>query len=214
MINKRLKENFKNLSKNKTTKIRFCLATIALVCLSLILLVISTFTQIKIDFNIPDSNLDEYVKLQYIPQVPIVIFIAALLGRTWGLTTILLYIILGLSPYFPIFALGGGLEYIFQYSFGYIFAYIFAVIFATNPLKKEYSIKKLLLAMIYGVVTIHIIGLVYMTILALIRHEQAEFIQNWIYYQSLSKILYDIIFSTLAVFIAKGCRKIIWLIMG
>lgn len=214
MINKRLKENLKNLSKNKNPKIRFCLATFALVCLSLVLLVISTFTQIKIDFNFPASNIEEYVKLQYIPQVPVVIFIATLLGRTWGLTTVLLYIILGLSPYFPIFALGGGLDYIFQYSFGYIFAYIFAVIFATNPLKKEYSIKKLLLAMIYGVVTIHIIGLVYMTILALIRHEQAEFIQNWIYYQSLSKILYDIIFSTLAVFIAKGCRKIIWLIMG
>ena len=214
MLNKRLKENLKNLSSNKTPKIRFCFATLALVCLCLILLVISTFTQIKINFNITDSNMGEYVKLQYIPQVPIVIFIAALLGRTWGLTTIISYIILGLSPYFPIFALGGGLEYIFQYSFGYIFAYIFAVIFSTSTLKKEYSIKNLLLAMIYGVVTIHVIGIIYMSALALIRHESLEFIQNWIYYQSLSKILYDIIFSTLAVFLAKGCRKIIWLIMG
>lgn len=214
MINKRLKDNIKSLSANKNTKIRFCLATLALVVLALILLVVATFTQIKINFNIQDSNINDYLKLQYIPQVPIVIFIAALLGRTWGLTTILLYIILGLSPYFPIFALGGGLEYVFQYNFGYIFAYIFAVIFVTKALRKEYSIKNLLLAVLYGVVSIHIIGIIYMFILALIRHESTEFIQNWIYYQSLSKILYDIIFSTLTVFIAKGCRKIIWLVMG
>ena len=214
MMNKRVKEGIRKFRK-ENTRIRFCLGTLALIFFSVVLLIIATFTQIKVDFNIPfNSGISDYLKFEYIPQIPTVIFIATLLGECWGLLAILIYIFLGLTPWFPIFALGGGLSYIFQYNFGYIFAYIFAVVLTAGELKKNDSIWTSLKAVLYGVLSVHVIGSIYMAIIALFRQDSIYFVSNWIYYQSLSKILYDIVFGILALILAKGCRKILWLIMG
>lgn len=214
MMNKRVKAGIKKFH-SENGRIRFCLGTLALVFFCVVLLIIATFTQIKMNFNIPtEVGLGNYLKFEYIPQIPVVIFIAALLGECWGLLVILIYIFLGLTPWFPIFALGGGLSYVFQYNFGYIFAYIFAVILTAGELKKNNSILTLIKAVLYGVLSVHVIGTIYMAIVALFRHDSIYFVSNWIYYQSLSKILYDIVFGILALLVAKGCRKILWLIMG
>lgn len=213
MINKRIKQGFDNLH-NDNHKIKFCLGALALVAICVLLLIISTFTQIKLNFNLPSHGIDSYLNFEYIPQIPVVIFIAALLGEVWGVFSVLIYIVMGLTPWFPVFALGGGASYIFQYNFGYIFAYIFSVILCAKELKRGNGILNIIFAMLYGVLTIHVIGIIYMIIIALIRHDSFQFMQNWIYYQSLSKILYDIIFGILAVLLAKGCRKMLWLVMG
>ena len=214
MMNKRVKEDIKKFrSENK--RIKFCLGTLALVAICVVLLIMATFTQIKINFNIPSEvGLGTYLKFEYIPQIPVVIFIATLLGECWGLLAVLIYILLGLTPWYPVFALGGGLSYIFQYNFGYIFAYILAVLLTAKQLKKEHTILTMLSAVLVGVLSIHVVGTIYMTIIALIRHDSLDFVANWVYYQSLSKMLYDIVFGILALIIAKGCRKILWLIMG
>ncbi len=213
MLNKRVKEGIKQFHK-ENKKIKFCLGTIALIGLCVLLLIISTFTQIRINFNMPESGIGNYLKFEYIPQIPIVIFIAGLLGETWGFIAVLIYILMGLTPWYPVFALGGGLPYIFQFNFGYIFAYLFAVILSAREINKGNSIKNMIFAVLYGILTVHVFGTLYMIIIALIRHENFDFIANWIYYQSLSKILYDLVFGILALIIAKGFRKILWLIMG
>lgn len=214
MMNKRVKEGI-NKFRSENKRIRFCLGTLALVAICVAFLIIATFTQIKINFNLPsEMGVGNYLKFEYIPQIPVVIFIATLLGECWGLLAVLIYIILGLTPWFSLFALGGGLSYIFQYNFGYIFAYIFAVLLTAKELKKNHTILTMLCAVLFGVLSVHVIGTIYMAIIALIRHDSFEFIANWVYYQSLSKILYDIVFGILALIIAKGCRKILWLIMG
>ncbi len=213
MINKRVKEEIKKYHK-PNIKIRFGLGTIAIVSVCLLILVIATFTQIKISFNVPDGGIISYLKFEYIPQIPAVLFIAALLGEYWGLFTLILYILLGLTPWYPVFALGGGLSYIFQYNFGYIFAFIFAIIFTAKELKNSKSLLNIILAVFYGVFSIHLIGILYMIIIALIRHDNWEFIGQWIYFQSLVKILYDIVFGFLAIIIAKNIRKLLWLVLG
>lgn len=213
MINKRVKEGIKKFHK-PNTRIKFCLGTIALISFCVMLLIIATFTQIKMNFNIPENGIISYLKFEYIPQIPCVLFIAGLLGECWGLFTILIYIIMGLTHLYPVFALGGGLSYIFQYNFGYIFAYIFAVLLTSKELKNGNSILHILLAVFYGVFIIHIIGIAYLTIIALLRQDSWDFIKNLIYFQSLSKLLYDIVFGFIAILIAKGCRKLLWIIMG
>jgi len=212
-MNKRVKEGIKKFHK-PDTRVKFCLGTIALMSICLMLLIIATFTQIKISFNVPDLGLISYLKFEYIPQIPVVLFIAALLGECWGLLVILIYIFLGLTPWYSVFALGGGLSYIFQYNFGYIFAFIFAILLSSKELKHGSSILNILLAVFYGVFIIHIIGILYMIIIALLRHDSWDFIGNMIYFQSISKLLYDMVFGFLAVLIAKGCRKLLWIIMG
>ena len=213
MVNKRIKAEIKKFHK-ENFRIKFCLGTVALICVCIALLIVSTFTQIAINFNSTEHSLGNYFRFEYIPQIPIVIFTSALLGECWGLIAVLAYIIMGLTPFSPIFAMGGGLSYIFEYNFGYIFAYIFAVLISSKYLKFKHSILNIIKAVIYGVLIIHIIGLVYMFIIALLKHDSFDFIKNWTYYQSISKILYDIIFSFIAVYLAKAIRKILWLIMG
>ncbi len=213
MINKRVKAEIRKFHK-PDMKIKFGLGTIAIVCVCLLLIIMATFTQIKISFNIPETGIGSYLKFEYIPQIPVILFIAALLGEYWGLFTVILYIILGLTPWMSVFALGGGMSYVFQYNFGYIFAFIFAVILCAKELKYKPSILNIVLAVLYGVFVIHLTGIIYMTIIALLRHDGWDFIGQWIYYQSISKILYDIVFSLIAVFIARGIRKLLWLIMG
>jgi len=213
MINKRIKAGIKKIHK-PDNRLKFCLGTLVLLACCVMLLIIGTFTQIKINFNIPDSGILSYLKFEYIPQIPIVLFIAALLGEFWGLLAVLIYIILGLTPWYSVFALGGGLSYVFQYNFGYIFAFIFAVFFTTQQLKKGKTILNMLLSVLYGVCIIHVIGIFYMTVIALLRHDSFDFISNIIYFQSFAKILYDIVFSFLAVLIAKGSRKLLWILMN
>lgn len=211
MINKRITAGIRKIKK-PSKNLKFSLGTLAIILGSLFLLIIATFTQIKLNINVPDiiSNF----KFEYIPQIPVVLFISALLGIKWGVLTIFLYVILGLTPWFSIFGLGGGPTYIFQYSFGYIFAYIFAAYYSAKELKQNNYVISILLAVFYGVFIIHIIGIIYMTIIALLKHDSWSFIYDLIYYQSLSKILYDIVFSIVSIILAKICKKFLWMITG
>ena len=76
MINKRIKAGIKKIHK-PDNRLKFCLGTLVLLACCVMLLIIGTFTQIKINFNIPDSGILSYLKFEYIPQIPIVLFIAA-----------------------------------------------------------------------------------------------------------------------------------------
>lgn len=213
MINKRITQGIYKIRKPyKQVKLSF--GTLALVFAGIMLLVISAFTQIKFSFSQPYPSLPPVINFEYIPQIPAVIFIAALLGRTWGVITVLLYVILGFTPEFPIFGLGGGLSYIFQYTFGYIFAFVFSAFFTANELKYEHSFWHTVTAVLIGVFIIHISGMLYMTVTALLRQDSWPFISDLLYYQSLSKIFYDFIFSFAAVIAAKILKKALWIITG
>ena len=129
--------------KYKGEPIKITLGTLILTCLSVLFIIVATFTQVTIkhpyfpldtfSFLAQDVNdyeiLHHFIKsYKYIPQIPVVFFIVALLGRKFGILSILMYIILGL--FFPIFALGGGVRYLFEYGFGYILAFLPAIFFA------------------------------------------------------------------------------------
>ena len=134
--------------KYKGEPIKITLGTLILTCLSVLFISVATFTQVTIkhpyfpldtfSFLAQDVNdyeiLHHFIKsYKYIPQIPVVFFIVALLGRKFGILSILMYIILGL--FFPIFALGGGVRYLFEYGFGYILAFLPAIFFVGTLLK-------------------------------------------------------------------------------
>ena len=118
-----------NSFKYKGEPIKITLGTLVLTCFCTLLLIVSTFTQIPITSPveliqmISTPNYVNYNEsFRYIPQIPMVFFITSLLGRKFGILSICIYIILGM--FFPIFALGGGISYIFEFGFGYILAFI------------------------------------------------------------------------------------------
>lgn len=192
-------------------KLKIPFLNILLVLFCSLLIIGATFINIDLKhYIIPttifsDNHLtaEDFIYSFYIiPQVPVIMFICSTLGKKMAATSIILYILGGLFLA-PIFALGGGIRYITEYSFGYIFAYLPAVVFAGSLLKKSYSFKNMILATITGVLTIHILGIIYMTIIACLKHAGTVFITGWIDAQSGLKILYDLMLSFICIIIGK-----------
>ncbi len=206
-------------SNNTKSGLKFSFSSLVLIIFCSFLLVISTFIKLNIiHFSIPSEmfsgrelKIQDYVHtFNLIPQVPAVMFIAGLLGRKFGLASVLIYILTGLFI-LPVFALGGGWRYFGEYGFGYILAYIPAVYLTGTILKSGFTYKNIGKAVFVGIFTIHIIGILYMLAVAGIRHEGLMFTTGWILAQSGVKIIYDFILSYLSVLVAKYARLVLWL---
>lgn len=209
------------LVKKEVEGIRLSLASILLVLCCTFFLVYSSFIQLNVTHFIVPENIFHAKNLVFkdfvyvyklVPQIPVVMFIGAFLGRKYGIASVLLYILLGLVTV-PVFALGGGPGYIAEYGFGYILAYIPAIFFAGSILKSGFANKNILKAVLVGVLTIHLIGIFYMLFIAELRHEGWTFMSTWICAQSGIKIIYDFVLSFFAVFITRYARILLWFFM-
>ena len=190
------------------------------------MLIIATFTQVTLkhpylpmDFltymaqDVSDTDfIRHFIKsYDYIPQIPVIFFIVALMGRKFGILAIIGYIILGM--FFPVFALGGGISYLFEYGFGYILAYLPAVFFAGTLLKGKTDYLKIPVIALLGVATIHLLGILYMLFISTLRHAPWELVTSWIISQSGVQVLYDLFFTILAIILGKQARKLFWIVM-
>ena len=215
-----------NSFKYKGEPIKITLGTLVMTGLCIILIIVATFTQVTLkhpylpldSLNYLAQDLSDYEilrhfikKYEYIPQIPVVFFIVALMGRRFGLLAIIGYIILGL--FFPIFALGGGVSYLFEYGFGYILAFLPALFFAGTILKGNPDFLRVLMVSVVGVLIIHILGILYMLFIATLRHAPMEMVTSWISSQSGIQIFYDIFFSIIAIYLGKQARKLLWIVM-
>ena len=215
-----------NSFKYKGEPIKITLGTLLLTCFCILLLIMATFTQITFShFHIPIDAISfmnqeptdyqimsHFTKTyRYIPQIPTVFFIVALLGRKFGILAICGYIILGM--FYPIFALGGGLNYFFEYGFGYILAFIPAIFFSGTLLKIKSDFFRIVLLSILGVLAIHILGVLYMLFITTLRHTSMDLVSSWIISQSGVQILYDVFFSILAVYLGRFSRRLLWVVM-
>ena len=224
-MSKRIEKQINSFKYNGES-IKFTLGTLILTGLCVLLIIVATFTQITIKhpyfpmdtFTFLSQDVSEYEilhhfikKYKYIPQIPVVFFIVALLGRNFGILSVLLYIALGL--FFPIFALGGGLSYMFEYGFGYILAFVPAIFFAGTLLKGRTDFLRVFLISIIGVLIIHVLGILYMLFIASLRNASMDLVVSWISSQSGVQILYDIFFSIAGIFIGRQVRKLVWVVM-
>ena len=215
-----------NSFKYKGESIKFTLGTLILTGLCVLLIIVATFTQVTLTHPyLPLDTLaflsqetNDYEMFQhfmtsykYIPQIPVIFFVVALLGRKFGIFSIMCYIILGM--FFPIFALGGGISYMFEYGFGYILAFIPAIFFAGTLLKGKTNFIRIFLISIFGVIIIHILGILYMLFIATLRQAPADLVTSWIASQSGIQIVYDIFFSILSIYLGRQARKLLWIIM-
>lgn len=215
-MNKRLKEQVDEFIYHGE-KTPISIGTIVICFLCLLFLIVATFTQLNITHVWPSYNeLGEWnlinVEYPYVPQIPVVIFIAALLGPGFGLAVILMYLIMGFFIW-PVFALGGGLDYIKSGLFGYILGYIFAVIPVGKILQKNYSLKNITIATLVGVLTVHICGAIYCILLALLKFISFSYVQGAIDSLGGIKTLYDIIITFFMLLLAIPVKKILWIAM-
>ena len=215
---KKLKSKMQKKALKKKKTIHVGIGSLVLMFFCSFLIVVATFLQLEVTHLILPAKFlsgeactpaDFMFSIKYIPQIPIVLFVVGLLGRKIGTLSVALYILAGLFLV-PVFALGGGWKYIFEYGFGYILGYIPAGIILGTILKKNYTYINTLKAVITAVLTIHLFGICYMCILAVFKHAGMDFVKQWIIAQSGIKILYDFVFSYLAVLLTKYLRIILW----
>ena len=119
IIEKSTRVKKENVFKYNGETVKLRLGTLILMCLCVMLIIIATFTQfsfthyiIPVDFmsyigDTSDTNVKQHFLkyYRYIPQIPVIVFVAALLGRIFGVIPVLVYISIGLFVY-PVFALG------------------------------------------------------------------------------------------------------------
>lgn len=218
MNTKRLRDELDAFNaENKKLKITF--GTLVVMGWCVFLIIIATFTQLDFShyvlgsLNPADPAFLNLIHCVYIPQIPVIFFIAALIGKRFGITAVVIYILLGLS-FFPVFALGGGIGYIFQYNFGYILAYIPAVFIVAFTLKDKFNYGTVAKASVLGVLTIHIIGVFYLILMAIIHRDPFSHVAGWITMQSGTKMIYDFVFGYFAILLSKPVKQILWLSMG
>ena len=212
MLNKRFKAGIqKALRPEGHFKLTAGVLAVSAACLFLV--ITAGFTVVKPDFAFQNTDLETFLNIDYIPQIPAVIFTAALLGRALSMLVMLAYAALGLSLAAPVFAFGGGPDYVFQYTFGYTASFIFAAYFCAKELRNGSSFIHTITAVLTGVFIIHISGIIYTVLIAFIRQDTLEYTYSLIFYQSLSKILYDILLSIAAAIAAKPVKKLLFLVV-
>jgi biotin transport system substrate-specific component len=94
------------------------------------------------------------------------LLVACVGGRNPAVLSQVTYILLGLTPWFPIFAKGGRLEYLREPSFGYLLGFIPAAwVCGYLAFKLLPKLESLALSCLSGLLSIHITGLVYLGLL-------------------------------------------------
>lgn len=115
------------------------------------LVAIGAFIQIPVPFM-------DYFTLQFL----FVILSGLILGPSKGATAIGVYVLMGLCG-LPIFAGGGGLNYIVKPSFGFLIGFIIAAWVAgfVSCKFKEYNYKNMLIASSVALISVYAVGIMY-----------------------------------------------------
>ena len=210
-MTKRLKDELCKM-KYENQPMKFNVISLVLIFICVFSIICATFFNIPFDYSFILSKPVGTAVYNYIPQVPVVMLIASLLGSRLGCVSALLYIIVGFS--FPIFALGGGIQYILEPGFGYIISYIPAVIVAGLILKKNFCSIQLLKAALACTLIIHILGLVYALLVMILNHNIFGNVVEFVLMQSSVKLLIDFLFCTIAAYMGYCVKKVLWIVIG
>lgn len=91
-------------------------------------------------------------------------------GKNAAVLSQIAYIMLGLTPWFPIFAKGGGLTYLREPSFGYLLGFIpAAFVCGYIAFKNAPRLESLALSCMAGLLSMHVTGILYLSLLGLFR---------------------------------------------
>lgn len=153
------------------------------------------------------------IPLPYVPitlQVFFCLLSGVLLGAKLGMTSQIVYIVLGLCG-LPVFTLGGGPAYVLQPTFGYL-AGLIVCAFTVGKLSErlnKITVLKLFLINIIGILIIYAIGVPYLYIIKNVYLNSQTSISWVLYYGFASTIPGDIIKCYVAALIGARLIRIV-----
>jgi biotin transport system substrate-specific component len=145
-------------------------------------------------------------------QVGAVLLVSCLGGRTTGVLTQVIYILLGLL-WLKVFNDGGGIEYLHKANFGYLLGFIpGAWVCGQLAFARKLQLENLGLSCFFGLLTIHLVGIFYSIVYQVINWQQlgefklGEFTLNYSVYPFISQL----VLACAAASIAYITRKIMF----
>lgn len=188
-----------------------------------LLLVVIGFVPVSLPspFNIGGHFTDysQLTMIRYTCQIPLALFIGALLGPFMGTASVLLFLVIGLGVY-PVFANGGGWYYVSQPGFGYllgavIMAHLVGKTFHKSFQKQDNASRSL---KIFGnalaaVVCLHLIGVMYLLGLTAFGQLSLAELPGWILRLSVETAPYDLLSTAIFLCMVRQIRLALWLVL-
>ncbi len=102
-------------------------------------------------------------------QIGAILLVGCMAGRNAAALSQIAYLILGLSG-FQIFAQGGGLGYLKEPTFGYLLGFLpGAWVCGHIAFQQQRRLENLIMGCLWGLGAIHIVGLLYLTVLSIFK---------------------------------------------
>ena len=133
-------------------------------------------------------------------QTLFIVLSALVLERKLAVLSVIVYIMIGLVG-FPIFANGGGINYIFSPTFGYLVSFIFAIYFISS-----FKEKNIYISTAIGMLIIYFFGMIYFIFIQYVLNGKVYLI-NYLFYNLFLVFLPGDILSCVVAII--GYRKIL-----
>ena len=187
--------------------------------LSTISLVVSGFVLVQVPSPLSWFGPAPQAMMPYSLQLPLGLFLATLLGPFMGPAVVILFLTVGLF-FFPVFANGGGLHYVFQPGFGYLLA----IFLMAWPLSKRFHKAfqrpgqasrslKIIVQALAAVFMVHLLGIAYLIVLTMTHQLSMHDLFGCVLRLSLEPLPYDFLATTLLLCLVRQVRLALWLVL-
>jgi biotin transport system substrate-specific component len=157
--------------------------------------------------------------IRYSFQIPVALMIGAFLGPFMGTTAVLLFLVIGLFCY-PVFANGGGVQYLTEPGFGYLLGTLFAAFLLGRDFHKVFqksnkpSRSLNLMAMtVVTVLLVHLVGVLYLGGLAVAGKVPFPELLGWILRLTVETAPYDLLATFVFLCLVRQLRLGLWLVL-
>ena len=163
--------------------------------------------------------LDQEESMFYGFQIPFSAFMGAFLGPVAGTVAVFLYLLTGLL-FFPVFAGGGGLDYVAQPGFAYLVGMAVGCFYTGKLMTRALGRKSrsgrsllILLAGFAGVLVTHLVGSVGLGILWMFGLVTFPEVQHLWIQLTAAPVAYDISAAILLLCLVRVVRLVFWLVL-
>ncbi|WP_303673520.1 biotin transporter BioY [Vampirovibrio chlorellavorus] len=165
------------------------------------------------------SSYDQLQLMRYTFQVPVALLVAAMMGPFMGTGIVFLFVALGLS-FFPLFANGGGWQYVTQPGFGYLLGTLFAASILGRNFHKVFQKHdqvsrslKLISQSLLAVLLVHGVGVLYLVGLALSGQLPWPELTGWALRLTVETAPYDCLSTFVFLCLVRQFRLALWLVL-
>jgi biotin transport system substrate-specific component len=187
--------------------------------LSTLLIVVMGFVIIQLPSPLGIGASDPRPMISYSFQIPTALFIATLLGPFMGPAAIIVFLTIGLM-FFPVFANGGGMQYMLQPGFGYLVGLLLMAYPLSKRFHKAFQKQdnasrslKILGQALAAVMLMHCVGILYLIGLTLAHQIPFGDLGGWILRLSVETAPYDLLATAVLLCMVRKVRLALWLVL-